>query len=180
MARAMLLAAVVGCVAMPATARAEDCVPLPGSTGATLEVAGRQVRVPAVNGIAVCVQSGAGLPGLPRVEQTSTARSVVLSSGGSGSEGYIAVRYAVEGSPGELQVPLPGGGDGSETCVASVGSPARADCIVKLSLDDVPEIPPEGVQEFLMRIGALIEETTSDAQERVRNLTCAISAISCA
>ncbi|MDQ3915926.1 MAG: hypothetical protein M3323_11480 [Actinomycetota bacterium] len=122
------------------TAQAESCVTLPGTTGATIEAAGQKVRVPSTSGVGACVEPG-GLPGLPRVDSGGTATSVVLGAGSSAS-GYVVVRYTLDGSPSEVRVPIPGGGGGSETCLASVGAPARADCLVKVSVDEIPTLPP--------------------------------------
>jgi hypothetical protein len=134
---------IVAAAAVPltaGTALAETCVDLPGTTGATIEVAGQEVRVPSTSGVAVCVEPG-GLPGIPRIESDGTSTSVVLD-GGSSTSGYVLVRYALDGDARELRVPIPGGGGGSDTCLASVGAPARADCLVKVSVDDIPTPPP--------------------------------------
>jgi hypothetical protein len=136
-------AAIAAAVAVPltaGTAQAESCVTLPGTTGATIEALGQQIRVPATSGVGVCVEPG-GLPGLPRVDTSGTATSVVLGAGSSAS-GYVAVRYTLDGNANEVRAPIPGGGGGSETCLASVGAPARADCLVKVSVDQIPTLPP--------------------------------------
>ncbi len=136
-------AAIAAAVAVPltaGTAQAESCVTLPGTTGATIEAGGQQIRVPATSGVGVCLEPG-GLPGLPRVDTGGTATSVVLGAGSSTS-GYVAVRYTLDGNPNELRVPIPGGGGGAETCLASVGAPARSDCLVKVSVDELPTVPP--------------------------------------
>ncbi len=133
-----VLLAVVGAVLAGATAaRAESCVELPPTTGATITVAGQEIRVPATSGVAACVELG-GLPGLPRVDSDSGATSIVLE-GGSGASGYVAVRYTLDGSPNEIRVPIPGGGGGSERCLASVGEFPRTDCLVKVKIDDIPD-----------------------------------------
>ncbi|MDQ4025325.1 MAG: hypothetical protein M3217_07530 [Actinomycetota bacterium] len=135
--------AIAAAVAVPltaGTAQAESCVTLPGTTGATIEAGGQTIRVPATSGVAVCVEPG-GLPGLPRVETGGTATSVILGAGSS-SSGYVAVRYTLDGNSNEISVPIPGGGGGSERCLASVGSPARWDCDVKVSVDELPTLPP--------------------------------------
>jgi hypothetical protein len=90
--------------------------------------------------VAACVEPG-GLPGLPRVDTQGSTVSIVLGAGSSTS-GYVAVRYAVDGNASEIRVPIPGGGGGSEICLASVGAPARSDCLVKVSIDQIPPIPP--------------------------------------
>ena len=142
-----VVAAVIGgatfLIASPA--HAETCVPLPPTTGATLEVAGQEVRIPSTSGVAVCVEPG-GLPGLPRVHQGPTSIDVVVGAG-SGGAGYVAVRYTVDGSATEHRVPIPGTGPGSEVCAASVGTDTRDDCLAKLTTDDditdiIPTVPP--------------------------------------
>lgn len=125
-------------VAGPASA--ESCVTLPGTTGATIEIAGEEIRVPATSGVAVCVEPG-GLPGFPRVDSGGGVISVVVG-GGSSTAGYVAVRYTLDGASNEQRVPIPGTGNPGEICAASIGEPARADCLVKVSIDDIPDIPP--------------------------------------
>lgn len=136
-------AAIAAAAAVPltaGTAQAESCVTLPGTTGATIEVGSQQIRVPSTSGVGVCLEPG-GLPGIPRVETVGTATSVILA-GGSSTSGYVAVRYTLDGNPSEWRVPIPGGGGGSDTCLASVGTPARSDCLVKVSVDQLPTVPP--------------------------------------
>ncbi|MDQ3915925.1 MAG: hypothetical protein M3323_11475 [Actinomycetota bacterium] len=136
-----VLLAVVGAVLAAATAaRAETCVELPGTTGATIIVAGQEIRVPSTSGVAVCVEPG-GLPGLPRVDSSSSATTIVLE-GGSGASGYVAVRYTLDGSPNQISVPIPGGGGGSERCLASVGEWPRTDCLASVKIDDIPDPGP--------------------------------------
>ncbi|MDQ4025326.1 MAG: hypothetical protein M3217_07535 [Actinomycetota bacterium] len=134
-----MVAVAGGVLAAATAAKAETCVTLPGTTGATIEVAGRQVRVPATSGVAACVEPG-GLPGLPRIDSGGGTTSIVLGAG-SNASGYVAVRYALDGSPNEIRVPIPGAGNPSEICLASVGEIARPDCLVKVSIDDIPPIP---------------------------------------
>ena len=143
--RALSRVGVAGAVAVAAfgfagPARAESCVTLPGTTGATLEVADQEVRVPATSGVAACVEPG-GLPGLPRVDTAGGTVSIVLGAGSS-AEGYVAVRYALDGAADEIRVPIPGLGSDSETCLASVGEIVREDCLVKLTVDDLPDPDP--------------------------------------
>ncbi len=143
--RRLIQVGVIGAVVAAAfgyggPARAENCVTLPGTTGATIEAGGQEIRVPATSGIAACVEPG-GLPGLPRVDTAGGTVSIVLGAGSS-TEGYVAVRYTLDGSPNEIRVPIPGVGGGSETCLASVGEIARPDCLVKVSVDDIPSPPP--------------------------------------
>lgn len=125
-------------------ARADTCVPLPGtSPGATIEVGSEQVRVPSISGIHVCVQLP-GLPGIPWVSTEgcgSPCASVVVTSGSSAT-GYVVVGYTTDGVPQQVAVPIPGTGGGAETCLAGVGAPARSDCFVKVSLDNLPPVPP--------------------------------------
>ena len=143
--RRLIQVGVVGAVVAAAfayggPARAESCVTLPGTTGATIEVGGQEIRVPATSGVAACVEPG-GLPGLPRVDTAGGTVSIVLGAGSS-TDGYVAVRYTLDGNADEIRVPIPGGGGGSETCLASVGEIARPDCLVKVSVDDIPTPPP--------------------------------------
>lgn len=136
-----LAAAVLGATLVVAgPASAESCATLPSTTGATIEIAGQKVRVPSTSGVAVCVEPG-GLPGFPRVDSGNGVVSIVVGSGSSTS-GYVAVRYTLDGAPNEQRVPIPGTGNSGEICAASVGEPARADCLVKVSIDDIPDIPP--------------------------------------
>lgn len=140
---AAVVVAVVGAatflVASPALA--ETCLPLPPTTGATLEVVGQDIRIPATSGVAVCVEPG-GLPGTPRVDSDAGATSLVVS-GGSNTPGHVLVRYSIDGVPAEQRVPIPGTGPGTETCIASVGEAPRDDCLLfELTIDDVPTIPP--------------------------------------
>lgn len=140
----LLAAAAVGTTLLVASpAHAESCVTLPPITGVTLEVAGQEVRVPATSGVAVCVEPG-GLPGLPRIDQGPTSTDVILVGGGSGTAGYVAVRYTLDGSATEHRVPIPGTGPGSDVCAASVGTDTRDDCLVKATFDDdvIPTLPP--------------------------------------
>ena len=128
-------------VASPA--RAESCLTLPPTSGVTIEVAGQKVRVPATSGVAVCLELG-GLPGLPRVDQGPTSTDLILVGGGSGTAGYVAVRYTLDGTATEHRTPIPGTGPGSDVCAASVGIDTRDDCVVKVTFDDdiIPTIPP--------------------------------------
>lgn len=142
-----LITAVVGAnFVLAGPARAETCVPLPPTTGITIEVAGQEVRVPSTSGVAVCVEPG-GLPGLPRVDHGPTSTDVILVGGGSGAGGYVVVRYTLDGAPGEHRVSIPGTGPGSDLCAASIGVATRADCLAKVTfdddiLDDIPTLPP--------------------------------------
>jgi hypothetical protein len=143
---------IVAAAAVPLTsktAHAETCVPLGGTPGATIHVGDESVTVPSTSGIAVCVEP-AGLPGIPWVSTDgcgSPCASVIVT-GGSGGDGYVAVRYTVEGSPQEVRVPIPGGGGGTEVCYAGVGAPARADCFVRIDIhpggtpSPIPTLPP--------------------------------------
>jgi hypothetical protein len=109
----------------------------------TIEAGGQQVRVPSISAINVCTEP-AGLPGIPWVSTSgcgSPCASVIITSG-SGSSGYVVVRYTSDGAPQEVKVPIPGTGGGSEVCLAGVGAPARADCLVKISVDNLPTPPP--------------------------------------
>lgn len=140
----LLAAACAGTTLLVASpARAESCLTLPSTTGVTLEVAGQEVRIPATSGVAVCVEPG-GLPGLPRVDQGGASTDVILVGGGSGTSGYVAVRYTLDGAPTEHRVPIPGTGPGSDICLASIGTDTRDDCLVKATFDDdiIPTIPP--------------------------------------
>ncbi|HEX2195829.1 MAG TPA: hypothetical protein VHJ76_02795 [Actinomycetota bacterium] len=143
--RSLIQAGVAGAVVTAAfslggAARAESCVTLPGTTGATIEVGGQEIRVPATSGVAACIEPG-GLPGLPRVDTGGGTVSIVLGAGSS-TDGYVAVRYTLDGNSDEIRVPIPGGGGGSETCLASVGEVVREDCLVEVSVDDIPTPPP--------------------------------------
>lgn len=140
LAAAAVIAAAAAVPLTAGTALAETCVDLPGTPGATIEVGSQQVRVPATSGVGVCIEPG-GLPGLPRIETDATSTSVVLG-GGSSTSGYVLVRYTLDADYRELRVPIPGGGGGSDTCLASVGTPARAGCLVKVSVDDLQTLPP--------------------------------------
>ncbi|HEV2757810.1 MAG TPA: hypothetical protein VG318_18780 [Actinomycetota bacterium] len=133
--------AVLGALLAGATAaQAENCVGLPGTTGATIEAGGQEIRVPATSGVAACIQTP-GLPGLPRVDSGGGTVSIVLGAG-SGTSGYVVVRYTLDGVYDEVRVPIPGGGGGTETCLASVGEIVRPDCLVKVSIDDIPDPGP--------------------------------------
>ena len=139
---------VLAALIVPNTAQAESCTPLPvNTTGVTVEVAGKSVRVPSISGVAVCTQS-AGLVGLPTVSTAAgngclEACVSVLLRGGSDADGYVSVRYSLDGVPADVRVPLPGtGSGGSDTCLVGIGAPtARADCLAKVSLDDIPPPP---------------------------------------
>ena len=139
----LLAAAIVGTTLLVASpARAESCLTLPATTGITIEVAGQEVRVPSTSGVAVCIELG-GLPGLPRVDQGGST-DVILVGGGSGSAGYVAVRYTVDGAATEHRAPIPGTGPGSDICLASIGTDTRDDCLAKVTFDDeiIPTLPP--------------------------------------
>lgn len=136
----LVVGAVAASTVAPTAARAETCVTLPGTTGATVTVGDQDVRVPSTSGVAACIQQG-GLPGIPRVDSAGGAVSIVLG-GGSSTAGYVAVRYTLDGNADELRVPIPGGGSGGEICLASVGENVRADCLVKVAVDDLPTPPP--------------------------------------
>jgi hypothetical protein len=141
---AVLAAAITGATFIIASpAHAETCLTLPATTGVTIELAGQEVRVPSTSGVAVCVEPG-GLPGLPRVNQGSTSTDVVLG-GGSGSGGYVSVRYTIDGASTDHRAPIPGTGPGNDVCVASVGTDTRDDCLAKVTFDDddiIPTLPP--------------------------------------
>lgn len=146
-AKGLLLAVVAGLFVLPKAAEAQSCTPIPVSTtGLTIEAAGQTVRVPSLSGLQVCT-AGSGLPGIPWVS-TSTGNGCysscvnVLITGGSSTNGYIELRYVVDGSSRSITVPVPGGGGGSETCLVGVGAPARSDCLAKVSIDSPPTIPP--------------------------------------
>ncbi len=63
---------------------------------------------------------------------------IVYQSGAS--DGYVAARGTADGAAWETRVPIPGvgGGGSGETCVFSIGAPARHDCEFKVSFDEVP------------------------------------------
>lgn len=142
-AGAVAAAAVAGNMLFASPAHAESCISLPATTGITIEVAGEEVRVPSTSGVAVCVELG-GLPGLPRVDQGATSTDVIIVGGGSGSGGYVAVRYTLDGASTEHRAPIPGTGPGSDICAASVGIDTRDDCLAKVTFDDdiIPTLPP--------------------------------------
>ena len=148
-ARLVVAGGVLAALIVPSTAQAESCTPVPvNTTGITVEVAGEKVRVPAISGVAICTENS-GLPGLPAVSTAPgdgclEACVSVLLRGGSADDGYVAVRYSLDGSPAAVSIPLPGAGSGgTDTCVLGIGAPsARADCLAKVSLDDAPTAPP--------------------------------------
>ncbi|MDQ3951754.1 MAG: hypothetical protein M3279_02140 [Actinomycetota bacterium] len=152
---ALAVVAVAAVVAVPGSASAETCLPVPvGTGGFTLEAGGQQVRIPAINSVAVCYEVP-GLPGIPWVYFEYGGASVVIT-GGSGTDGHVTVRVVADGSTREVGVPIPsGGGGGNEICLVGVGSPsARPDCAVKLHADDLdpsplPTLPPTPTVEPL-------------------------------
>ncbi|MDQ3915924.1 MAG: hypothetical protein M3323_11470 [Actinomycetota bacterium] len=175
----LALAVLGGILAGATAAKAETCVSLPPTTGATIEAAGQKVRVPATSGVAACVEPG-GLPGLPRVDSGGGTVSIVLGAGSTAS-GYVVVRYTLDGSPNQISVPIPGGGGGSETCLASVGEIARPDCLVKVSIDDIPDppptpspsippIPPVSPEPICFSFGLCIPPSSGDIKDLINDL----------
>lgn len=141
---AVAVAAVAGLVVLPGTAQAQSCTPVPVSTtGITIEGAGREVRVPSVSGVAVCLDSP-GTPGLPWVQTEPGGGVSVLLRGSSGGDGSVSLRYTADGIPNEIRVPIPGTNGSGETCLVGVGFPARDDCAFKISPDNdpIPTAPP--------------------------------------
>ena len=137
-------AAVAGVLVLPNAARAQSCTPVPVSTtGITIEGAGREVRVPAVSGVAVCVDTP-GTPGLPWVQTEPGGGFSVLLRGSAGGDGHVTLTYSLDGAPNSITVPIPGTDGSSETCLVGVGFPARDDCAFKISPDNnpIPTVPP--------------------------------------
>jgi hypothetical protein len=142
LAQVLLAGGIAALLVIPTAAKAESCVPIPGSvTGVTIEAAGEEIRVPAVSSMAVCYEL-AGVPGIPWVETEPGGGASVLITGSSGNDGYVVFRYATDGSPSQVGVPIPGTGGGAEQCLVGVGAPARSDCEVKVSIDEIPTLPP--------------------------------------
>ncbi len=149
-ARALVaLCMVAGSLAATSAAHAshaETCTPLPGgTTGATIEGGGQRVRVPALSSLQLCHQGGGPIGGIPMLSTEpsgncwSACYSVILTGSPGGEDGYVVVRYYADDQPGQVGVPIPGGGPSTERCLVGVGSPeARSDCEVKVSLDEVP------------------------------------------
>ncbi len=142
----VLTAGVVATVGIPGVARAETCTDLPGSTtGATIEAGGERVRVPALSRLQLCTQGGGPIGGIPMVSTEPTGGcwefcyTVILTGSSGGGDGYVVLRYYADDQPGQVGVPVPGGGPSTERCLVGVGSPqARSDCEVKVSLDRAP------------------------------------------
>lgn len=157
----VVVAMLVASWVVPATARAETCVPVPGgTTGVTVEAGGQKVRVPSVTGVAVCIQLPSA-PGVAHVEPAPGGASLIIG-GSSGTNGYIAVLYSSDGQQNVISVPLPGGGGpGDETCVFSAGAPARADCLAKISTDD-PVGPSEPI---CLSVGTCIDPSGDPYEE---------------
>ena len=141
--RALVALAILGALVVPSPAQAATCTPIPGSTtGVTIEAAGQEVRVPSLSGLTLCYE-GAGLIGLPRVDGGYGCEVACLVLGsGSGTDGYVRLYYSVDGSASSIGAPIPGGGGGSESCLLGIGLPARSDCLIKVSPDEIPDPPP--------------------------------------
>ncbi|MDQ4125082.1 MAG: hypothetical protein M3134_05715 [Actinomycetota bacterium] len=140
------MAMVAGSLAVMSPAHAETCTDLPGgTTGATIEAGGQTVRVPAISRLQLCSQGGGAIGGIPVLstepsgECWSPCYSLILTGSSGGGDGYVMLRYYADDQPGQIGVPIPGGGPSTERCLVGVGAPkARADCEVKVSLDSAP------------------------------------------
>ncbi len=168
-ARFVVAAVVTGAIASPTAAFAESCLSLPVSTtGLTISGGGQEVRVPAYSDLQVCLQLP-GVVGTPRVESSGGATSVIVYQSGA-SDGYVAARGTADGAAWETRVPVPGvgGGGSGETCVFSIGAPARHDCEFKISFDepvcaDPICVPPGSTnpKDLIAYVKGVVEELLS-------------------
>ena len=130
-----------GTVATAPAALADLCTPVPLTTqGVTVGAAGKEVRVPAISNVAVCIWSndsyGSILPELrPGAGCGDPCYSFVFIHWNLHWD--YGIRYTADGQPRELRAdmpPVPTGGPG-ELCVFSVGAPADTSCLTYVSLD---------------------------------------------
>ncbi len=174
-----VVSVVVASLALPSAARAETCTPLPGGTsGATIEAGGQQVRIPTIWGLQLCTERP-GAPGVVRIDYAPTDSCVnscysVIVGGDDGAGGHVAIRYLADGTPDAIVIPLSPGGSGQpERCVVGIGSPAaRGDCDVKVSLDNAPPGPPFCINDSPFCIPPENPITFDELMEWLRDQTC--------